>query len=98
MSEKTSKKALSKSFVENHENVTEDVAADLIVGAEMKIREIQEERSADDKLATAKQIVKDLNAAYNSAIAYERAKIQFLVEKINEIRNGEVNPTSGANA
>ena len=35
------KKVLSKAFVDNHENVTEDVAADLIVKAEMKVKEIK---------------------------------------------------------
>lgn len=91
-------KVLSKSFVDNHENVTEDVAADLIVKAEMKIKEIEEERAADGKLEQAKQIVKDLNGAYTSAIKYEKAKISFLLEKIQEIQSGDVNPSSGANS
>jgi len=89
------KKVLSKSFVDNHEDVSEDVAADLIVAAEQKIREIKEEKKADEKLTAAQQIAKDLNSAYNSAIKYERAKIDFLVEKIEEIKANEVNPTSG---
>jgi len=92
------KKVLSKSFVDNHENVTEDVAADLIVKAEMKVKEIKEERAADGKLEQAKQIVKDLNGAYSSAIKYEQAKIAFLLEKIEEIQSGDVNPSSGANS
>jgi hypothetical protein len=90
------KKVLSQSFVDNHENVNEDVAADLLVKAEQKIKEIKEERAADEKLAAAKQIAKDLNSAYTSAIKYEEAKIQFLLEKIQEIQTGAVNPTSGA--
>ena len=93
-----SKGALSKSFIENHENVSEDVAADLIVKAEQNIREVQDERAANEKLAAAKQIAKDINTAYTSAINYERAKISFLLEKIAEIQGGEVNPNSGANA
>jgi hypothetical protein len=91
------KKVLSKSFLDNHENVTEDVAADLIVKAEMKVKEIKEERQADGKLEQAKQIVKDLNGAYTSAIKYEQAKIDFLLEKIVEIQSGAVNPGSGNN-
>jgi len=91
------KKVLSKSFVDNHENVTEDVASDLIIKAEQKVKEIKEERGADEKLAQAKQIVKDLNSAYSSAIKYEQAKIDFLLEKIQEIQSGDVNPDSGAN-
>lgn len=92
------KKVLSKSFVDNHENVNEDVAADLIVKAEQKIKGIKEERAADEKLAQAKQIVKDLNSAYTSTIKYEEAKVQFLLEKIEEIQSGAVNPDSGANS
>lgn len=97
MSKQSVRKKLSQSFVENHESVTEDAAADLIVQSELKIREITEERQADDKLIAAKQIVSDLNSAYKSAISYEKAKIQFLLEKLEEIKSGEVNPTSGVN-
>lgn len=93
-----STKILSKSFVDNHENVSEDVAGELIVQATQKIREIEQEREADEKLSAAKQIVKDINSAYTSAIKYERAKINYLLEKIQEIQSGEVNPSSGANA
>lgn len=92
-----SEKTLSKSFVDNHENVTEDVAGELIVEANKKIRGIEQERDADEKLAAAKQIVKDINSAYTSAIKYERAKIGFLLDKIQEIQDGEVNPSSAAN-
>ena len=90
----TVKKTLSKSFVDNHENVNEDTAIDLIVKAEQKIKAIEEERAADEKLSAAKQIVKDMNSAYTSAIKYEKAKISFLLEKIQEIQDGTVNPTS----
>jgi len=92
------KKVLSQSFVDNHENVTEDVASDLIVKANQKIKAIKEERAADEKLAQAKEIVKDLNSAYSSTLKYEQAKIDFLLEKIAEIQSGEVNPSSGANS
>lgn len=87
------KKVLSKSFVENHEQVSEDQAADLIVQSELQIRSLEEERSNDDKLNAARQIVKDLGAGYSSAIKYEKAKISFLLEKIEEIQAGDVNPT-----
>jgi len=88
------KKVLSKSFVDNHEDVNEDVAGTLIVAAEQKMRNIREERAADEKLAQAKQIAKDLNSAYTAAIKYEQAKIDFLLEKIEEIQANEVNPDS----
>ena len=91
------KKALNKSFVDNHENISEDVAGALIVSSTQKIKEIEQERDADEKLAAAKQIVKDISSAYTSAVKYEKAKINFLLEKIEEIQGGEVNPSSGAN-
>lgn len=89
------KNVLSKSFVDNHENVNEDVAADLIIKSAQKIRSIKEERASDEKLLQAKQILKDLNSAYADAIKYEQAKIDFLLEKVQEIQTGAVNPTSG---
>ena len=82
---KGARKVLSKSFVDNNESVNEDVAGELIVKAEQKIKEIEEERAADEKLVAARNIVKDLNGSYTSAIKYEKAKIQYLLEKIAEI-------------
>ena len=79
-------KVLSKSFVENHQDICEDKAAELIVKAEQTIKSLKEEKNSDDKLAAAKEILRDLNAGYNSAINYEKAKINFLLEKINEIK------------
>jgi hypothetical protein len=87
-----------QTFVDNHEDISEDVAAGLVVKAEQKIDEIEELRSADDKLATARQIVKDLNGAYTASVKYERAKIRFLLEKINEIQSGDLNPSSAVSA
>jgi hypothetical protein len=87
------KKALSKSFVDNHEDVTEDVAGQLIIEAELKLREIEEEQDADEKFAAAKQIAKDISSAYSAAKKYEKAKIRFLLDKITEIQGGEVNPS-----
>lgn len=92
------KKALSKSFVDNNENVNEDFAGEQIVLATQKIREIEQERDADEKLQAGKQIVKDINSAYTSAIKYEKAKINFFLEKIAEIQDGEVNPSSAVNS
>jgi hypothetical protein len=89
---------LNKSFLDNNESVNEDQASEQIILSAQKIREIEQERDADEKLAAAKQIVKDINSAYTSAIKYEKAKIQFFLEKIEEIQSGDVNPTSGANS
>jgi hypothetical protein len=89
------KKSLSKSFVDNHEDISEDAAGEMIVQSTQKIRGIEQERDADEQLTAGKQIVKDISSAYTSAIKYERAKINFLLEKIQEIQDGEVNPSSG---
>jgi len=88
------KKVLSKSFQENHEDVNEDTAKDLIASSLKKIKGLRDERDANDRLTAAKQIVKDLTSGYTSTIKYEEAKISFLLEKIEEIESGEVNPES----
>ena len=90
------KKTLSKSFLDNNENINEDFASEHIVSATQKIREIEQERAADEKLTAVKQIAKDINSAYSSAIKYERAKINFFLEKIEEIQNGNVNSTGNS--
>lgn len=86
---------LSQSFVDNAKDLNLDQATELMVECEKKLRAIKEEKAADEKLNAAKAIVKDLGAGYTSAAAYEKAKIQFLLDKIQEIENNEVNPTSG---
>jgi hypothetical protein len=88
---------LNQSFVDNAEGLNEDEATALLVESEQKIRLIKEERNADVKLSAAKSITKELGAGYNSAINYEKAKIGFLLDKIAEIQDGSVNPSSGAN-
>lgn len=88
---------LNQSFVDNAESLSEDEATALLVESEQKIRQLKEERNADEKLTAAKNIAKDLAAGYNSALNYEKSKISFLLDKIQEIQDGSVNPTSGLN-
>lgn len=88
------KKILSQAFLENNDNVNEDSAAAMVVKSEMKIKALREEMAADEKLAAAVQITKDLKTGYNNAIKYEEAKIQYLLAKIEEIQSGSVNPTA----
>ena len=88
---------LSQSFIENGKDLNEDEATQLLVEAEKKIKLIKQERSADKKLQAAKEITKELGSSYTSAINYEKSKISFLLDKIEEIHNGQVNPHSGAN-
>lgn len=79
------KKALSASFIENNKTIDETGAKDLIYRAECTIRDLTEEKEADEKLTAAKSIVKDLNAGYKSTIDYERAKIAFLLGRVEEL-------------
>lgn len=86
-----SKTGLSSSFKENNSNIGEDSAMELITSCEMQIKELKEQRKADDRLNAAKDIVKELNSGYTSAINYEKSKIEFLLESIQAIREGKVN-------
>ena len=83
------KKILSNSFQENHKDVSEDRAMELIFQSEKTLKNIKEERSQDDKLNAAVGIVKDLKGGYTSAINYEKAKIQFLVERVETLQEYE---------
>lgn len=82
------KKVLSDTFVKDNEDVTEDRAMELVVKAEIAIKELEEEKENDDSLNAAKSVVKDLSAGYGSAIKYEKAKIKYLIAKIQEIQEG----------
>lgn len=85
------KKILSQAFLEDNQNINEDEAAALVVKSEMQIKALREEKAADEKLAAAIQVKKDLETGYNNAIKYEESKIQYLLAKIQEIQDG-VNP------
>ena len=92
---KDPKSVLSKSFVDNHHDINEDEALELIYSANKQVKELNEEMTDDDQLNAAKQIVKDLTKGYTSAINYEKAKIEYLIERVEAIRANEVNPSSG---
>lgn len=87
------KSILSETFVKDNEDITEDGAMELVVKATIAIKELDEEKDNDDTLNGAKSVVKDLSAGYNSAKAYEKAKIKFCIAKIEEIRDG-INPNA----
>ena len=86
------KKILGSTFVEDHDNINEDSAAYLVVKANQIIKELQEEMDQHEELQAAIQVVKDLKSGYTNAIRYEQAKIHYLLEKIKEIQEGDVNP------
>lgn len=97
MSFSKAKSLLSTAFVENHQDVAEDEAADEIVRAYQELQKIEDAMEADANLNAAKNVAKDLGAGYKSAMKYEKAKISFFLGKIKEIQEGTVNPTSGLN-
>jgi len=80
------KKILSQAFLDNNSDLNEDDAAALVVKSELQIKALRTEMEADEKLAAAIQIAKDLTSGYKNAIKYEESKIQYLLEKIEEIR------------
>lgn len=88
------KNVLSETFVKDNEDINEDRAMELIVKATIAIKELDEEKENDDSLNAAKSVVKDLSAGYGSARKYEQAKVRYLIAKIEEIREGDVNPTA----
>ena len=88
------KSVLSKTFIENVKDLASDELADLVVKAEIKIKALKEEQTNDDKLNAAKQIVKDLNSGYSSIIKMEEAKISYLLDQIQVIEEGIINPNA----
>jgi hypothetical protein len=88
------KSILGSTFVDNHNTINEDDAAHLVVKANQVIKDLQEEMDQHEELQAAMQIVKDLKSGYTNAIKYEQAKIYYLLEKIKEIQEGDVNPTA----
>lgn len=85
-SEHKSKKELSDVYVSSRVNISEDQAVKELTEAEFAMKHILDEKDNDEHLQSAKNIVKDLNAGYSSAIKHEKAKIDFLLKKIEEAR------------
>jgi hypothetical protein len=78
---------LSKSFTDNVADLSEDELQQLVVQCEKEIRKIKLEKKNDAKLVAAKDLVKDLNGAYASAVTYSEAKKSFLMDKLEEIQS-----------
>jgi hypothetical protein len=76
---------LSKSFVDSVKDLSEDDLRDLVVQCQKNIRKIKLEKKNDGRLQAAKDMVKDLSAAYSSAVSHEESKTSFLMEKLEEI-------------
>jgi hypothetical protein len=79
-------KVLSETFVSNNINLSEEDAKQKVIDAQFQIKALLADKDEDEQLNAAKEIVKDLNAGYNSALAHEKAKIEFLLEVIEKRR------------
>ena len=82
------KSILSETFVKDNEDIDESRAMELVVKAEIAIKDLEEAKDNDDSLNAAKSVVKDLMGGYSSTIKYEKAKIKYLIAKIEEIQEG----------
>lgn len=79
-------KVLTESWVSQNKGLSEEDAKAKLIESEFEIRAALEEKEGHDQLNAAKEIVKDLNAGFSSAIKYEKAKIEFLLEQIEARR------------
>lgn len=82
------RKILSETFVDDCSDLSKDRLQELVIEAEIKIKDLVEEKENDDQLNAAKAVVKDLSTGYNSALKYEKAKIQFLIDKLQDEDEG----------
>jgi hypothetical protein len=80
-------KILTDSWVAQNNGLSEDEAKVKLIESEFEIRAALEEKEGHEQLQAAKEIVKDLNAGFSSAIKYEKAKIEYLLEQIEARRN-----------
>lgn len=80
-------KVLTESYVNNNKNLSEAEATAELLRSQFEIKKVLEDKDGDTKLSAAKEIVSDLNAGYSSAVKYEKAKIDFLLEIIESQRS-----------
>lgn len=79
-------KVLTESWVNNNRNLTETEAEKALISAEFEVKQLLHDKENHEQLQAAREIVKDLNAGFSSGIKYEKAKIEFLLEQIENIR------------
>jgi len=86
MSSPKYEKLLTDTYVSDRIHISEDDAVKELTECSFEIRKTLKDKEEDTELNSAKIIVKDLSAGYTAAINYEKAKIDFLLEKIEEAR------------
>jgi hypothetical protein len=82
----TWEKVLTDSWVSNSRTLSEEDAEKEVVRIEFEIKQILHDKENNEELKAAKEVVKDLNAGFSSALKYEKAKIEFMLEHIENIR------------
>lgn len=79
-------KVLTESWVANNRDLSESEAEKSLITSEFEIKQLVYEKENHEQLQAAREIVKDLNAGFSSGVKYEKAKIEFLLEQIENIR------------
>lgn len=77
-------KKLPTGFKDEADGMTESVLRAQIIQAEANIKAVENERDEDEKLTGAKELVKDLSGPYRDAISAQRAKIAYLLHRLEE--------------
>ncbi len=81
-------------YLEDSAGMDGDALRAEIIKAEATLREVSTSQKADEKLAGARDIVKDIVGGYNDAKKAQRAKIEYtlhLLEERGELGVGEFN-------
>lgn len=84
--EKKYAKILTDTYISDRVSITEEEASKEVLEAEFAIKQLLNDKENDEELQSAKTIVKDLNGGYSAAMKYEKAKIDFLLDKIEGSR------------
>jgi hypothetical protein len=90
---------LPAGFVEDAAGMDGNQLRSEIIRAETALREVEKEMKADEKLAGAKEILKDLSGSYSEAKRAQRAKIAYtlhLLDERGELGVGELDLESDA--
>lgn len=75
---------LPTGFVEEAAGMDGDALRAAIVRAEELVRETEREQGQDEKLAGAREIVRDIMGGYNDAKRAQRAKIAYALHLLEE--------------
>lgn len=75
---------LPTGFVEDAAGMDGDGLRAAIVRAEELVRETEREQGQDEKLAGAREIVRDIMGGYNDAKRAQRAKIAYALHLLEE--------------